>query len=284
MIKKIPIFLLIAILLTACLKDAVTFEQQLEMDIKKIKDYLKANNLTAQESNSGLHYIIEEEGDGDSPTLDLEIVVNYKGYLLDGTVFDQTAAGQSVTFRLDGVIAGWQEGLQYFKKGGKGKLFLPSYLGYGPTQVGSIPPNSVLAFDVTLLDVLTEERRKELDKEKIQNYLKTKNLIADSTASGLYYIIEEQGEGGSPTLTSNVSVRYKGYLLNGAIFDQTQGTQTVSFNLNNVIKGWQEGLQLFQKGGKGTLFIPAHLGYGASRVSTIPPYSVLIFDVELVNF
>jgi FKBP-type peptidyl-prolyl cis-trans isomerase len=284
MIQRITICLLSAVLLSACLKDTVTFEQQLEMDIKKIKDYLNANNLTAQESTSGLHYIIEEEGDGDNPELNLEIVVSYKGYLLDGTVFDQTAMGQSVTFALGGVIAGWQEGLQYFKKGGKGKLFMPSYMGYGPTQVGSIPPNSVLAFDVTLLDVLTEERRKELDKEKIQNYLKANNLTADSTTSGLYYIIEAPGEGGFPTLASTINVRYKGYLLNGTIFDQTQGTQTVNFVLGSVIKGWQEGLQLFQKGGKGTLFIPAHLGYGASRVGNIPPYSVLIFDVELVNF
>ncbi len=284
MIHKIILFTLTIFLTTACLKDTISSSEQLEMDIQEIKDYLVANNLAAQESQTGLHYIIEEEGTGEAPTADVEISVNYTGYLLDGTIFDESPDNEPFTTTLQNTILGWQEGLQYFKKGGKGKLFIPSYMGYGANQVGLIPANSVLAFDVELIDILTEERRKIIDSEKIRNYLAENNLVADSTASGLYYIIEEEGEGGFPDLTATVEVRYKGYLLNGTTFDQTANNATRQFRLDGLIQGWQEGLQLFQKGGKGTLFIPSHLGYGANRQGNIPPYSVLIFEVELVNF
>ncbi|MCB0526513.1 MAG: FKBP-type peptidyl-prolyl cis-trans isomerase [Lewinellaceae bacterium] len=122
------------------------------------------------------------------------------------------------------------------------------------------------------------------DMEKIEDYLQTNNLEATATGSGLYYIIEQEGTGGHPNLQSNVTVRYKGYLLDGTVFDQTPGSQTISFKLTEVIKGWQEAVPLLQKGGKGTFLIPSDLGYGSQRAGIIPPNSVLIFDIELVNF
>ncbi len=78
--------------------------------------------------------------------------VKYKGYLTDGTVFDQTTGSLSATFSLSGLIEGWQEGIPLLKKGGKGTFFLPSALGYGPSGAGSIPPNTVLIFEIELLD------------------------------------------------------------------------------------------------------------------------------------
>ena len=85
------------------------------------------------------------------PTPSNIITVKYKGYLLDGTVFDQNTTG--VDFRLGSLIRGWQIGFQKFKKGGKGKLLIPSALGYGSAAQGNIPKNSVLIFDVELVDI-----------------------------------------------------------------------------------------------------------------------------------
>lgn len=126
--------------------------------------------------------------------------------------------------------------------------------------------------------------KEESDMEKIEDYLAKNNLVAQSTASGLYYIITQEGTGDHPTLQSTVKVRYKGYRLNGDVFDQTSGTSTATFPLTQLILGWQEGIPLLKKGGKGTFFCPSDLAYGSQQVGDIPPNSVLIFEIELVDF
>ena len=117
----------------------------------------------------------------------------------------------------------------------------------------------------------------------IEEYLVENSLTAQSTSSGLHYIIEEEGTGGNPTLSDEVTVFYKGYYLDGKTFDQT-GADPISFPLQNVILGWQEGIPLFQKGGKGILLIPPELGYGSTPPSGIRKNAVLVFEVELVDF
>lgn len=127
----------------------------------------------------------------------------------------------------------------------------------------------------------------------IENYLQTNGLTAQKTASNLYYIINEPGESNdngvvaTPDLCSTVTANYKGYLPDGTIFDQ--GT-SISFELTRVITGWQEGIPLLGRGGDGVLLIPSYLAYGMAGTSAnangpgIPGNSVIIFDVELVDF
>lgn len=124
------------------------------------------------------------------------------------------------------------------------------------------------------------------DDEKIRNYLFENGIDAQKHESGIYYLILKEGVGGEyPESNSNVKVLYKGYLLDGRVFDQTVTQQSVSFNLQGVIKGWQIGIQLMEKKSKASFFIPSHLGYGSySPSSSIPRDAVLIFDVELVDF
>jgi len=124
------------------------------------------------------------------------------------------------------------------------------------------------------------------DKKTIEEYLAANNLTAQSTASGLYYIIEKPGGANHPKSNSTVTAYYKGYLTNGTIFDQTpySAGKPTTFSLLNVIDGWQEGLQLIGVNGKIKLFIPSALGYGSVAKTSIPANSVLIFEVELVEF
>lgn len=131
---------------------------------------------------------------------------------------------------------------------------------------------------------LTPEEQLKTDLELIKKYLSDNNLTANSTASGLHYIITAPGNGGSPDISSTVTVKYKGYLLDGSVFDETSGSSSATFPLSNLIEGWQEGIPLLKTGGKGTFFIPSYLGYGPSRVGTIPANSVLIFEIELVKY
>lgn len=144
--------LLCLFLLTSCMKDFEVADSldQSETDIVK---YIADNNLNAQRSNSGLYYIIEEEGTGTRPATDSNVTVAYKGYLLDGTVFDQSSSS-GISFNLSQVIHGWTEGITYFKEGGKGILIIPSHLAYGSNGTSGIPGGAVLVFDISLLKVL----------------------------------------------------------------------------------------------------------------------------------
>lgn len=120
-----------------------------------------------------------------------------------------------------------------------------------------------------------------VDDGIIQDYLKEHKISAEKHASGLYYRITKEGNGQHPNGTSIVKVKYKGYLIDGTVFDQQP---SIEFPLSNVIQGWQIGIPLISKGGSGQLFIPSYLGYGRQARPGLPANSVLIFDVELLNF
>ena len=113
-----------------------------------------AKEQGVKKTESGLLYQVEKEGNGAVPTDSDTVVVNYKGTLIDGTEFDNSyTRGEPLSFRLDGVIPGWTEGLKHVKKGGKIKLVIPPQLAYGKNGVPGIPANSTLVFDVELLDI-----------------------------------------------------------------------------------------------------------------------------------
>lgn len=113
-------------------------------------------------------------------------------------------------------------------------------------------------------------------------YIEANNLNATRTSSGLYYVIDNEGSGSRPTSTSNVTVAYKGYFLDGGTFDQSSDSG-ISFGLNQVIPGWTEGIQLFKEGGEGMLLIPYNLGYGLNGRPSIPGGAVLLFDIQLIS-
>jgi FKBP-type peptidyl-prolyl cis-trans isomerase FkpA len=133
-----------------CKKDDV---DQAAVDDQIIQDYLEEHNLEATKDSSGIYYIITTVGFGVHPTLTSIVEVNYKGYLTNDTIFDDTE-GTPVTFSMYNLIEGWQICIPMLKEGGEGIFFIPSTLGYGGQQVGNIPKNSVLIFEIDLLDVL----------------------------------------------------------------------------------------------------------------------------------
>ena len=104
---------------------------------------------------SGLQYQVLKEGNGKSPKATDKVVCHYEGMLIDGTMFDSSIQrGEPATFPLNGVIAGWTEGLQLMKEGAKYRFFIPYQLGYGERGAGaSIPPFATLGFDVELIEV-----------------------------------------------------------------------------------------------------------------------------------
>jgi FKBP-type peptidyl-prolyl cis-trans isomerase len=139
-------------------------------EAKTIDAYLAKNNLKGQKTASGLVYVIEKEGTGDSTSVGSTLYVNYAGYLLDGPLFDtsypELAKANNmfsaerpyeplpVNVGVGQVIPGWDEGLMLLKKGSKAKFIIPSPLGYGESGAGAmIPANSILVFDVEVTDI-----------------------------------------------------------------------------------------------------------------------------------
>lgn len=150
MMKRILFFSLLVLAMcgSSCKKEeSLSQQEQLAIDDQKIRDYLTAHNLEAQKTASGLYYIISDAGTGANPNINSTVTVQYNGTFLDGSSFDANTA----TFPLANVIVGWQEGIPLFKLKGRGKLIIPSYLGYGPSGSGSVPANSVLVFDIYLI-------------------------------------------------------------------------------------------------------------------------------------
>ena len=135
-------------------------------------------------------------------------------------------------------------------------------------------------------DGFIELQSQTLSQEMIEEYIAANNLTGFiKTDTGLNYKITEEGEGTDmPTISSTVDAHYVGYLLNGDVFDTTEGSDPLRISLQSVVAGWTEGFQLLKKSGKATFIIPPHLGYGTQDRGTIPPNSVLIFEVELLGF
>jgi len=127
-----------------------------DKNIKEGKEFLEKNKSqpNVKTTASGLQYVVEKEGEGKTPTKEDMVKVHYKGTLTNGTQFDSSYdRGEPAEFPVGGVIPGWTEALQMMKVGSKYKLFIPPELAYGPSGRPGIPPNSVLLFDVELLEV-----------------------------------------------------------------------------------------------------------------------------------
>ncbi len=155
--------------------DSLSMEKQKGIDDKTINDYLIKNNIKAIKSPHGTYVEIQNPGDGEQVDTGKAVSVNYKGMTLDGKVFDQSydSAGKPVkpyTFMVGqrGAIEGWSDGMVYFKKGGKGRLFIPSARAYGSRGAGAdIKPNTPIMFDVSIESILTKDQyQKEMEAQQ----------------------------------------------------------------------------------------------------------------------
>ena len=166
-----------------------------------------------------------------------------------------------------------------------------------------IDPGTLLTFDVKLEKVRAKEDveresakymeyLKELEamkveeQSKIETYVKENSIAAQATENGLYYISTKKGSGAQIQNGQIATVHYTGKFFDGKVFDSSEGRDPIKFRLGQdaVIQGWHEGIAKMKVGEKATLIIPSSLGYGemGSR-GVIPPYSPLLFDVELLN-
>lgn len=282
--------LLTTIIFNGCKEDEVMSpEQQLERDISIISNYLTENSINAQQHESGIFYIIHEQGIGNVPAADDYVTINYQGNILgDPNKFD---SGIGKSFKLDRLISGWQIGLPLIQEGGKITLYIPSGYGYRDKTIGVIPANSILEFDIDLLSIGCNEEpnttgvdpvQLQSDIDIIDEYLLGRDIQANQHESGIRYVVHTEGGGSIPTLCNSINVNYSGHLLgDNTIFDSGDN---VNLGLNQLIVGWQIGFKQLKVGTSATLYIPSGLGYGVHGAGgVITANANLVFEVDLLG-
>lgn len=146
--------------------------------------------------------------------------------------------------------------------------------------------------NIVLQTIVEREEQKQMEKKFGQNKIAGEKFLAQNktrqgvktTASGLQYEVEKMGNGPKPKVTDKVKVNYKGTLIDGKVFDSSYDRKEPAvFPVGGVIRGWQEALQLMPVGSKWKIYIPQELAYGARSQNPIPPFSTLVFEVELLS-
>ena len=205
---------------------------------------------------------------------------SFKGDLIEG--FMLMTAGDSAVFHVpvDSLLARGAQALPWMQQGA----------------------GQIVEYNVRMVTVQTQAQRQEaaaqqaeqqkaIDDQLLQDYFKANKIKAQKTESGLYYVITKASKGVKPATGDSVSMKYTGRTLDGNAFDSNTDpkfmhVQPFWFRLGTgqVIRGWDEGVALFPKGAKGTIFIPSGMAYGAQSPSPlIPANAPLIFDIEVVD-
>ncbi len=225
---------------------------------------------------SGLASKVLRAGVGDKPPGPHDVVeVHYTGWTTDGSMFDSTVArGKKAGLPVDRVIAGWSEGLQLMVEGEKRRLWIPQELAYKGAKG---KPAGMLVFDVELFRI---DRKTAPPPAPADVAGPTGSF--EMTRSGIASKVLRQGSGSEhPRNRSKVTVNYSGWTTDGKLFDSTvtRGTPA-TFRLDQVIKGWTEGVQLMVEGEKRRFWIPEKLAYQGQRGY---PAGMLVFDIELLE-
>ncbi len=272
----------------------------------RIEKYIKAKGITVAPTASGLYFIEDTKGYGPKPGPKDYVKLHYRVSTLEGKEFYSSFKNPVPhLMQMDGQLEtqGLKEGLSLMTKGSKARFILPSKLAFGQGN-GAVEPFTPLLYEVQLIDVMSKaqyEKEQELlkkkaiadaDKAKKQEPELIKKYVADNkinvkpTATGLYFVELKKGAGKAAEKGKRVKVHYEGKLFNGKVFDSSRKHgQPFEFVLgqNQVIPGWDEAILKMKVGGKAKLIIPSSLGYGAQAMPTIPAYTPLVFEVELLD-
>lgn len=271
---------LLVSLFAACDKEYESIEQ---VDERKIQTYIKAQNLNLVKDPSGIYYQILTAGTGETPKNSEVVFYMYTAKSVDGKEYF-TADSYATGTNFLGYVRpdGWRLALNKISKGGKVRVVFPSTLGFGRNGAGVFEGNEVLDSELEIFDVATQA---EMDDVLINRFITAQSLAGFiKLPGGVYYKILSPGTGTEEVkLTSSITMAYTGRLLNQKIFDSATTAKPYTSKLENLIAGWKDALPLIKKGGKIRLLIPSALGYGAGGSGSIPPNSVLDFDIELTD-
>ena len=258
-------------------------------------------------TNSGLYYQFHVNNGGELPQIGDLVEVTLACYVNDSTTIIPVSSN-IIQLNEPAFATDFMEGVAMMHRGDSASFIVNIdstfyYLFRVPELPAEFNSTDVMRFDVKVNDFYPESEyvnkmieaiKKQYPEEterayaEMQQYFALNNIAASPTASGLYYVMTEEGNGEMPAKGDNVKVHYTGMLLDGTVFDSSveRGEPIeVQIGMGYVIPGWDEGIMMMSKGEKGVLYIPYYLGYGDRGAGAdIPPFANLIFEVELIDF
>jgi FKBP-type peptidyl-prolyl cis-trans isomerase len=270
-----------------------------------------------EKNQNGLYYQFFTQNEGELPQIGDLIELKICCMINDTTPLIPNTQNM-MKLQEPAFLGDLNEGLAMMHKGDSASFIVNTdstfkYLFMQPTLPEEFKSTDVMRFEVKVVDFMPEKvyaqnfandvkNRNEQRAIQLQNdfaeesataardlakYLAKNNIVAEPTESGLYYVVTEPGNGEKPEVGKPVTMHYTGKLIDDTVFDSSvERNQPFQFVLGvgQVIPGWDEGVQLMTKGEKGMLYIPYYLGYGERDMGEIPPFSNLIFEVELIDF
>ena len=290
MMKYVVLFFALAIGLTSCSVDNPV-EQEVSKNDTDIQNYLKQRNLSYQKTADGMYYSIVSAGATAAPAVADLVTLHYKLTLLDGTFVDSTSkvAGQSKS-----IIFGVSQSLfslpvSLMKVGDKGTFLLPSSLAFGANSFGSVPAYSVIKAEVEVVSIKNQA-------DQITAMQSTYGFTSpEKTTSGLVFQKTLENPSGAAVVAGqSVKVNYLGrlgygYIQTGAsnkvIYDSKFGSGALTFTAGagQLIPGFEETVLKMKVGEKAKAILPYTIAYGTAGNSSIPGYSPLYFEIEVVS-
>ena len=258
-------------------------------------------------TDSGLYYRFHVNNGGELPNIGDLVEVRLACYVNDTTTIIPVS-GNIIQLSEPSFTTDFMEGIAMMHKGDSASFIVNidstfHYLFRTPELPEEFNSTDVMRFDVKVNDFypeseyvnkMVENIKKNYPEEtarayaEMQQYFAENNVVATPTASGLYYVMTQEGNGEMPAKGDKVKVHYTGKLLDGKVFDSSVERDEpieVPIGMGYVIPGWDEGIMMMSKGEKGVLYIPYYLGYGDRGAGAdIPPFANLIFEVELIDF
>ena len=274
-------------------------EAMKEASHKALADYIKANSISVTPEPSGIYIIPMEKGKGRYPVKGEKVELDFSATLLDGQSVGSTFDSPSkFSFVLGegNTIKGWEEIVPKMRLGDRVKAIIPFDMAYGERSVGSIPAYANLVYDVKLLKITTAAELKAENERAMQalradsekaffDYLKTNN-ITDYTASGLFFNKSVTTEGAQPQEGQIARIKFTATYLDGTPLgdsEQLGDHYDVVIGEGKVLKGLEEAVAMLRVGEKARFVLPYTLAYGTNAFGSIPAYSNLVFDVELLD-
>lgn len=288
--KYVVLFFAFAISLTSCSVENPV-EQQVSQNDTDIQNYLKQRNLTYQKTSDGMYYSITSTATTATPAVADLVTLHYKLTLLDGTFVDSTskAANQSKSLIFGVSQSMFTLPVSLMKAGDKGTFLLPSSLAFGGNTFGSVPAYSVIKAEVEVISI-NNQAAQITSMKTVYGFSNP-----ETTTSGLVFQKTlENPTGAAVTNGQSVKVNYTGRLGYGyiqtdatgkVIYDSKFGSGALTFTAGagQLIAGFEETVLKMKVGEKAKAILPYTIAYGTAGNSSIPGYSPLYFEIEVVS-
>ncbi|MBI9066160.1 MAG: FKBP-type peptidyl-prolyl cis-trans isomerase [Salinivirgaceae bacterium] len=252
--------------------------------------------------DSGLSFkFIIENTDNQKPIEGDVLSIKFKYTDASGNVIEESDLFRTQLKKPSHEGGSIEDALAMMHKGDSAIFLIKAKSYYTKSRKESLPErfnsDAMLTFYIKLVDIKsyedfkTERQTHYISGEKyeermLNEFLEKTNITIEPTTSGMYVLELRKGTGKKPEPGKKVSVHYMGYFIDGNIFDSSYEREKpyiFRYGLGEVIQGWDEGLSYMNVGGKYKLVIPSHLAYGGVQNGPIPPYTTLIFEIELLE-